>query len=167
MHVIPGIDEIDNQILLLLKENARYTYSDIADKIGTISRVAVKNRVEKLEKAGSIQGYTVKLAPRAHYDVVEFIVEVEPSPAQWDYCLDVIARTDWVRKVMATTGKAHIIATGLAPNMKEVDTVYTKLHNIFSSARYFDFQIIASTYKDVDGGKEYVKPNCEGESEQT
>ena len=51
-----GLDQVDNQILDILKENARTTFSDIGKSVG-LSRVAVKNRVEVLEKNGVIQGY--------------------------------------------------------------------------------------------------------------
>ena len=43
MH-INGLDEIDDQIVALLVENARFTYSEIGERVG-LSRVAVKNRV--------------------------------------------------------------------------------------------------------------------------
>ncbi len=45
---INGLDDIDNTLLTLLKENARYTYSELAEYVG-ISRVAVKNRIQDME----------------------------------------------------------------------------------------------------------------------
>ena len=48
---IEGLDEMDNRILKELKDNARATYSEIGEAVG-LSRVAVKNRIEVLEKNG-------------------------------------------------------------------------------------------------------------------
>ena len=45
---LDGLDGLDQQIVGLLIENARSSYSDIGDKIG-ISRVAVKARIQALE----------------------------------------------------------------------------------------------------------------------
>ena len=46
---LDGLDELDQKIVQLLIKNARMSYSDIGQKIG-ISRVAVKMRVQALEK---------------------------------------------------------------------------------------------------------------------
>lgn len=43
-----GLDSLDREIVRLLIENARISYSDIGEKIG-ISRVAVKARIQALE----------------------------------------------------------------------------------------------------------------------
>ena len=44
-----GLDALDKKILDVIKENARLSYSDIGAQVG-ISRVAVKNRMDILEK---------------------------------------------------------------------------------------------------------------------
>ena len=44
-----GLDETDQKIIQLLIQNARMSYSEIGAQIG-ISRVAVKMRVQALEK---------------------------------------------------------------------------------------------------------------------
>ena len=48
---LDGLDELDQKIIQLLIQNARMTYSQIGEQIG-ISRVAVKMRVQALEKEG-------------------------------------------------------------------------------------------------------------------
>ena len=51
---LQGLDALDQKIVSLLIENARMSYSDIAQRVG-ISRVAVKMRVQALEKRGVIE----------------------------------------------------------------------------------------------------------------
>ena len=53
---LSSLDKIDNAILNLLLNDARMSYSDIGNKVG-LSRVAVKNRVAAMERAGIIKGY--------------------------------------------------------------------------------------------------------------
>ena len=48
---LSGLDELDRKILDLLTQNARYTYSELGERLG-ISRVAVKNRMDALEARG-------------------------------------------------------------------------------------------------------------------
>ena len=52
---IEGIDEIDNKILEIIKDNARLTYKEIGEKVG-ISRVSVKTRMDVLQEKGIIKG---------------------------------------------------------------------------------------------------------------
>ena len=47
-------DQIDQQILDLLIENSRISLIDISEQVG-LSRVAVKNRIDALEKSGVIE----------------------------------------------------------------------------------------------------------------
>ena len=51
---LDGLDEMDQKIVQLLIKNARMSYSDIAQQVG-ISRVAVKMRIQALEKKGIIE----------------------------------------------------------------------------------------------------------------
>lgn len=48
---LSGLDELDQKILALLVENARYSYSEIGEKLG-YSRVAIKNHVDALGYKG-------------------------------------------------------------------------------------------------------------------
>ena len=58
------IDEVDLQILEALKENARISLKSLAEKT-YLSSTAVGARIEKLERAGIIEGYHAKINPRA------------------------------------------------------------------------------------------------------
>ena len=55
-------DEIDRRILDVLLRDGRTPASQIADQIG-LSRPAVADRIEKLERQGVIRGTTVVLSP--------------------------------------------------------------------------------------------------------
>ena len=51
------LDDIDKQLLNLLQENARYKAIELADEIG-VSDNTIHNRMEQLEEANIITGYT-------------------------------------------------------------------------------------------------------------
>lgn len=51
------VDDVDRQLLGLLQENARHTAIEIAERIG-VSDNTVHNRIERLEEAGVITGYS-------------------------------------------------------------------------------------------------------------
>ena len=58
------IDKIDRNILKILQENGRTPNAEIARKVG-LAPSAVFERLRKLEAAGIILGYTVRLNPKA------------------------------------------------------------------------------------------------------
>jgi Lrp/AsnC family leucine-responsive transcriptional regulator len=60
--MIPGLDEIDLQILRLLRQDGRMPHSAIAKAVG-LSGPAVHERVRKLEQKGVIASYTAVLDP--------------------------------------------------------------------------------------------------------
>jgi len=62
--VAADLDPVDLRILALLLEDGRASATVIADKVG-LSRPAVADRIEKLERHGVIRGYTVVADPKS------------------------------------------------------------------------------------------------------
>ncbi|NJF26221.1 Lrp/AsnC family transcriptional regulator, partial [Thermococcus sp. Bubb.Bath] len=56
------LDELDLKLIYLLMDNSRLSISELAERL-SVSRPTVKTRLEKLEKEGIIQRYTIKLHP--------------------------------------------------------------------------------------------------------
>ena len=56
------MDEIDQRLISLLRQNARMNIAELSYKLG-VSRGTVNNRLRKLEDSQVIVGYTVKLRP--------------------------------------------------------------------------------------------------------
>ena len=54
------LDNIDQQIVALMRDNARRSFQDIGSRVA-LSAPAVKRRVDRLEAAGVIRGYTATL----------------------------------------------------------------------------------------------------------
>jgi DNA-binding Lrp family transcriptional regulator len=57
-------DKTDEQIVALLRENARRSYEDIGKRV-SLSAPAVKRRVDRLQADGVIRGYTATIEPTA------------------------------------------------------------------------------------------------------
>jgi Lrp/AsnC family leucine-responsive transcriptional regulator len=56
----PEIDETDLEIIDLLRQDARRTLADVAERV-SLSAPAVKRRVDRLERERVITGYTVQV----------------------------------------------------------------------------------------------------------
>ncbi|MFC5823821.1 Lrp/AsnC family transcriptional regulator [Nonomuraea insulae] len=57
---VPEVDDIDHQVLRLLREDGRRTFSEMAERIG-LSVAAVKRRVDRLRALGVITGFSVQI----------------------------------------------------------------------------------------------------------
>ena len=80
---LDGLDELDQKIIRLLIENARISYSDIGEETG-ISRVAVKARIQALEKRGVIEEYTTIINPQKNqWGLYHAILKLKQNRSTW------------------------------------------------------------------------------------
>ena len=153
---IEGLDVLDNKILSMIKDNARLSYSDIGKEVG-LSRVAVKNRMEALEKKGIIRGYQTVINATKVPEVVKFIIDVEATSELYNEVISTLASDKYIRQVYGTTGNCRIHCQGYAPNTKTLDAHVRYLFNNTAGIRRLEWHMLVTTYKDVDGGVEYVR----------
>jgi DNA-binding Lrp family transcriptional regulator len=71
----------DNDLLVLLRENARLSTAEIGRRLG-LARSTVQSRLERLERSGVIRGYRVELGPSAAVRQVQAHAMVGVEPAQ-------------------------------------------------------------------------------------
>ena len=60
--LVPLMDDIDRQIVALLRQDARRSFQSIGLRV-SLSAPAVKRRVDRLEADGVIRGYTARVDP--------------------------------------------------------------------------------------------------------
>lgn len=74
-----SMDRIDEQIIMILQENARTPLKALAEKI-FLSSPAVASRIERLERDGIIKGYHAQIDwQKLGYHITAYVnIEVEP-----------------------------------------------------------------------------------------
>lgn len=73
------IDRIDRQIVDALRENARTSWRELADRVH-LAPSSVADRVRRLEERGLIRGYTVRVDPAALGRSVRAVIDVGLPP---------------------------------------------------------------------------------------
>ena len=68
-----------------------------------------------------------------------------------------LAQGSMFHQVYGTSGKSHIHATGVAPNNETLGSNVGYLYRTTKGIREINWQILVTTYKDVERGIEYVK----------
>lgn len=112
-----------NDLLNLLKQNARLTNAQLADMLGT-SEPEVAAEIADLEKRGVICGYTAIVNEElANSTEVEALIELRVTPKH-DTGFDDVAKTimmyDEVESVSLMSGKYDLVLTVKGRSLKEV-----------------------------------------------
>ena len=130
------MDELDRQILNVLRRDARTPYTEIADEVGT-SEGTVRNRVERMTEEGVIERFTISTRTGNVKAMIEVGVavdvdthEISKRMAEWeevDFVWQVSGEQDVVLVVDAadTRGVNELITQ--AREQEEVVSTKTRL----------------------------------------
>lgn len=157
---IEGLDLLDNKILNVIKKDARLSYSDIGEKVG-LSRVAVKNRIDNLEKKGIIRGYRTVINSSKVPDSVRFFLDVETYPENYSDVITLLCAEKRIKQVHSVSGDCRIRAVGDVPNSRFLETFVNNLYNNTKGIRRVGLHVMLATFKDVDGGVDYERKDDE------
>ena len=130
------MDELDQEILDILRRDARAPYTEIAEQVGT-SEGTVRNRVERLTEEGIIERFTVSTRTGNIKAMIEVSVkvnvhttEITEQMAEWDqvdFVWQVSGEADIVLIVdAADTGAVNQLITR-ARELEEVENTKTRL----------------------------------------
>ena len=123
------LDEKDKMIIDMLMKNSRTPITEIARKLG-ITDVAVKKRLEKLEREGVILGYTIKINPsKLGYESIA-IVGLDVEPEHLLKAIDEIKARDYVKYLALTTGDHMLIAEIWAKNNNDLISKLNEINSI-------------------------------------
>ncbi|NCB63770.1 MAG: Lrp/AsnC family transcriptional regulator [Clostridia bacterium] len=104
---LKSCDQVDGQIMNLLIENSRMSLIEISERVG-LSRVAVKNRIDALERSGVIEQYTVILNPEKIGRNVSVFFSIQVNPAHLQSVMDAIIREEAITDAYLMTGTTNL-----------------------------------------------------------
>ena len=104
MRGVADLDDLDAQLLRLLVQDGRRSYTDLAKDTG-LSTSAVHQRVRRLEQRGVVTGYTARVAPGAVGLPLTAFVSITPiDPAAPDDAPDRLAHLTAVEACHSVAG---------------------------------------------------------------
>lgn len=106
------LDMIDQEILKLLSENSRMSYVEIGKRVN-LSRVAVKSRMEALEREGIIERFSIVINPEKVGRMISAFFDIEAEPKHLFEVAQQITALEAVTDVYQMTGSSnlHVHAT--------------------------------------------------------
>ena len=123
------MDEIDERIVALLRENARRSYQDIGSRV-SLSAPAIKRRVDRLEGLGIIRGYSAVLDHVAlgwtTHAVVSLFCEGRMSASE---ILATAGRHPEVAAAYTVAGEASAILNVLARDTEHLEQALERIRD--------------------------------------
>jgi DNA-binding Lrp family transcriptional regulator len=110
----------DEELLALLKTNARTPVSELARQLG-VSRTTVQDRLKRLEDSGVIAGYGVRLGKGSSADGIMAHVELSVEPRMTGDVVRALLKMPQVETLYTVSGKYDLIAQVRAPTTDRID----------------------------------------------
>ncbi|WP_324758942.1 Lrp/AsnC family transcriptional regulator [Haloarcula sp. GH36] len=120
------MDELDREILSILRKDARTPYTEIADAVGT-SEGTVRNRVEQLVDEGIIERFTVATRTGNVKSMIEVSVDVDVDTGAVS---DRIAEWPQVDFVWQVSGEEDIVVVVDAADTNAVNDLITRAREL-------------------------------------
>ena len=123
------LDDLDRGILAILAREARTPVSQIADQI-KLSRPAVAERIEKLERSGLIRGTTAVIDPAALGRVVTAFIAARGQTLdakQWKRFRDLMDNDDEILEVHTVAGDDCFFIKVRTDSITSLNTLVNKL----------------------------------------
>jgi DNA-binding Lrp family transcriptional regulator len=124
-----SIDSLDQQLMALLRTDARASVATLAHKLG-VSRGTVSNRITRLEDAGVITGYTVRLRPDAQPDGISAWMSIAVEGNQTRAVIGTLLGEPGVAALHDTNGRWDLLAELRAANLGELAEVLERVRLI-------------------------------------
>lgn len=116
----------DEQLLSLLRENARLSTAEIARRL-KLSRTTVHSRIERLERQGVIEGYTVRVADEHERAQIRAHILIAVMPRRMAPVVAALRGMPEVRTLHSVSGASDLVALGVTPTVEDMDVLTDRI----------------------------------------
>ncbi len=139
------MDDIDRQLIGLLRDNARISIVELAREL-RVSRGTVQNRMAKLEESGVIVGYTVRLRPAAEFHRIRAVMNIAVDGHHSASVLKALRGDPNIHALHTTNGRWDIVAEMRADTLESFDSTLGRIRQIRGISAS-ETNILLSTHK--------------------
>ena len=116
----------DEKLIKLLRENGRISVSEIARQM-SVSRTAAQMRLQKLERNGIIEGYSVRLSSDYLGSQVRALVMLKFPPSKRAYIENELGANEAITALFSISGAFDMAGIVSASTMGELDTLIDQI----------------------------------------
>ena len=123
------MDDIDRRLLGLLRVNARASVASMAKALH-VARGTVQNRIARLEREGTIVGYTVRLRPDVEEQRIRALTTIAVEGNRGEAVLRALRGDPAVEALHTTNGRWDIVAELRADSLEAFDKVLGRIRRV-------------------------------------
>jgi DNA-binding Lrp family transcriptional regulator len=120
------MDNIDEQIIKILKNNARISFVDIAEQLG-ISEGTIRSRVKKMVEEGVIKKFTITSASKNIQSLISVKIDININTSDISKKIKII---DGVETVYEISGEDDIVVIVNVMNSDELNRIIEAIRGI-------------------------------------
>jgi DNA-binding Lrp family transcriptional regulator len=139
------VDDMDRQLIALLRGNARASVASLAKAL-RVARGTVQNRMARLEADGTIVGYTVRLKPDVEQHRIRALMTVAVEGNQVDAVIKALRGDPAVAALHSTNGRWDIVAELRAESLEAFDRVLARIR-LLEGISQSETSLLLSTFK--------------------
>ena len=139
------MDNVDRRLLALLRENARASIASLAKELG-VARGTVQNRMSRLEREGTIVGYSVRLKPQVEEQNIRALMTIAVEGNRIDAVISALRGDPAVGALHSTNGRWDIVAELRADSLASFDQVLGRIRQLEGIAST-ETSLLLSTFK--------------------
>ncbi len=124
-----SLDSLDLKLIALLRADARAPVATLAHKLG-VARGTVSNRIARLEDAGVITGYTVRLRPHTQPAHISAWMSIAVEGNQTRAVISTLLGEPGVAGLHDTNGRWDLLAELRASHLGELAEVLERVRLI-------------------------------------
>lgn len=136
----------DEELIALLKANAREPVASLARKLG-LSRTTVQDRLRRLEETGVIAGYSLRLARETQIGQLRAFVTLAVEPRRQVEVARALARFPQIEALHTVSGKFDLIAQAKAQSSEAMDELIDAIGQLPGITR-IETSVVLSTKLD-------------------
>ena len=139
------MDDIDRQLIALLRDDARVPIATLAKQL-KVSRGTVQNRLAKLESDGTIAGYTVRLKPQVDEHRIRALMTVAVEGNRTEAVMKALRGDPAVGTLHSTNGRWDFVVELRADSLEAFDRVLGRIRQIEGISNT-ETSLLLSTHK--------------------
>jgi len=139
------MDDIDRKLIGLLRDNARMPVAKLAKAL-QVSRGTVQNRLTKLERDGTIAGYTVRLLPQVDEQRIVALMTIAVEGARQETVLRTLRGDPSITTLHTTNGRWDLVAEIRADSLQTFDKVLSRVR-LIEGISGSETSLLLSTHK--------------------
>lgn len=141
-----ALSPADQRLLALLREDARASAAHIARRLG-LSRTTVQSRIERLEKAGVISGYTVRVADEYAHAQIRAHILITVQPRQMAAVTRALRAMPQVRVLHSVAGPFDLVALGETASVGDMDELTDRIGSVEGVERTTSALVLSSKFE--------------------